>query len=429
MSVKHRSRRSNGHNLIIAIVVIFLLMSGLAMTTQVNIRFEQPAQPNIPGLKSAEELVIERQWGPLAPVVKAFGDVVAALTGQSTNDVGLEAEVGYTSTSGESVVFMQKFSGVGFLGMSGIYVKPKLGDYKALKLFDAERGQEGEVWVKPVVKIKAYNGEPEEYSFTTKIKILADGDLVDEKILSKAGKGLPPEKIEFQKVSVKGKAFHLLAVGEKQLARKLLKGEIQKIDESILRRKPPETRREICFYADYQGMIKFKGDEEPVVKELKNVKLGCFTFEFKETGDFEMIVEKNVTIAPLAEVITGAESGMGGLTPIVETTTITVTMPYTSYTTTTLTSYVVTGAGGQITTVTKTLTKTMTKYKTHTLTKVKTKWKTKTVTTTVISVSKEVVTTTVTKYITRVYTHYGGGLYGSGVILYYPYSEFIFIAS
>ena len=415
--------------MMLAIIVIFLLMSGIAYFSNVKIRVEQPAQPSIPELKSSRDVVIERQWGPLAPVIKTLSDAIDTLTGQSTSDVGLEAELGYTSTSGESVVFMEKFSGVGFLGMSGIYVKPKLGDYKALKLYDAERDQEGEVWVKPIVKIKAYNGEPEEYSFTTKIRILADGELVDEKLLSKAGKGLPPEKIEFQKVSVKGKAFHLLAVGEKQLARKLLKGELVHVDEAILKRKPSETQREICFYADYQGIIKFKEEEEPTVKELKNVKLGCFTFEFKETGDFEMIVEKNVTIAPLAEVITGAESGMGGLTPIVETTTITVTMPYTSYTTTTLTSYVVTGAGGQITTVTKTLTKTMTKYKTHTLTKVKTKWKTKTVTTTVISVSKEVVTTTVTKYITRVYTHYGGGLYGSGVILYYPYSEFIFIAS
>jgi len=228
---------------------------------------------------------------------------------------------------------------------------------------------------------------------------------VDERILSKAGKGLPPEKVEFQKVSVKGKAFHLLAVGEKQLARKLLKGEIQKIDESILKRKPPETRREICFYADYQGMIKFKEEEEPTVKELKNVKLGCFTFEFKETGDFEMIVEKNVTVAPLAEVMMSSESGMGGWEKVVETTTITVTMPYSSYTT------VIQGT-----------TSTITQYKTHTLTKTLTKWKTKTKT----------ITKTVTKTKTVTVSHggnwYGGGPPYSGVLLIkWPYSEFIFI--
>jgi len=172
-------------------------------------------------------------------------------------------------------------------------------------------------------------------------------------------------------------------------------------------------------------MIKFKGDEEPVVKELKNVKLGCFTFEFKETGDFEMIVEKNVTVAPLAEVMMSSESGMGSWEKVVETTTITVTMPYTSY----VTTYLTTGAKGEVTTVTQTITQ----YKTHTLTKVKTKWKTTTTTVTVVTEKRvevpvtTTVTKTVTKYITRVYTHYGGGLYGSGVILYYPYSEFIFI--
>jgi len=417
--VKYRSRRSSGHNLIIAIVVVLLLMTGLAMAFQTNITVTAPElQLNVPELKPSEDMIIERQWGPLAPLVKSFDDFVDTLTGQSTSDVGLEAELGYTSTSGESVVFMQKFSGVGFLGMSGIYVKPKLGDYKALKLFDAERDQEGEVWVKPVIKIKAYNGEPEEYSFTTKIKVLADGELVDEKILSKAGKGLPPEKIEFQKVSVKGRAFHLLALGEKQLAKKLLKGEIHRIDKNILKRRPPKTQREICFYADYQGMIKFKEDEEPVVKELKNIKLGCFTFEFKETGDFEMIVEKNVTVAPLAEVITGAESGMGGLTPTIETTTITVTIPYTSY----ITTHLTTNAQGQVTTITQTITS----YKTHTLTQVKTRWKTTTTTTTITSISKEVVTKTIT--VTK-YANIYGPLAGVVITIRWPYSEYIFIAN
>ena len=198
----------------------------------------------------------------------------------------------------------------------------------------------------------------------------------------------------------------------------------------ILQRKPSEIQREICFYADYQGMIKFKEEEEPTVKELKNIKLGCFTFQFKETGDFEMMIEKNVTVAPLAEVITGAESGMGGMTPIVETTTITVTMPYTSYVTTYLTT-----VEGQVSTITQTITQ----YQTRTLTKIQTKWKT-TTTTVVTTVKREVpiiTTTTVTKTVTKIVTKtVGGGYYGeplaqmeSAVILYYPYSEFIFICS
>ena len=136
-------RRSEGQKLIYAIVAIMLIMIGLVMFSQPSITVTPPSsRPSIPGFKSAEELQLERDWGPLAPVIKTFSDLGKALSGESES-VGLEAEIGYTSTSGESVVFMQKFSGVGFLGMSGIYVKPKLGNYRALKLYDQQRGARG----------------------------------------------------------------------------------------------------------------------------------------------------------------------------------------------------------------------------------------------------------------------------------------------
>ncbi|RLI39614.1 hypothetical protein DRO64_10295, partial [Candidatus Bathyarchaeota archaeon] len=191
---------------------------------------------------------------------------------------------------------------------------------------------------------------------------------------------------------------------------------------------PGPGEKQICFYADYQGIVKFEGEGEPIIKELKNIKLGCFSFEFRETGDFEMIVEKNVTVAPLAEVMGFAESGMEGMTPTVETVTVTISVPHTTYLTTHLTTYlttyvttyVTTGAWGQTMTVTQTLTNTVTEtatkivtsYRYYTITQVKTKWRTTTVTKTkTVRVPEPyAVTVTVTKYV-----YVGGG--GGGSVL------------
>jgi len=42
-----------------------------------------------------------------------------------------------------------------------------------------------------------------------KVKVKADGETIHEKAFSKTGKGAPPSKIDFQKVEVSGKVFHL----------------------------------------------------------------------------------------------------------------------------------------------------------------------------------------------------------------------------
>jgi len=384
-------RRSEGNRLILALIALFLVMAGIAAAFQKPITISMPEQLGVP-LKSAEDLQLERDWGPLAPVIKTFSDLGEMLSG-GTESVGLEAELGYTSTTGESVVFKQKFSGVGFVGMSGIYVKPSLGDYKALKLYDQSKNLEGQVWVKPAVRIKAYEGIPENYAFNVKLKISVDGEVVHAVNMSRAGKGAPPSKIDFDKVAVPGKVFHLLLIGEKQLAKKILRGESPPFGEYLVPNKTPGPgEKQICFYADYQGIIKFEGEGEPIIKELKNVKLGCFSFEFKETGDFEMIVEKNVTVAPLAEVMGFAESGMQGMTPTVETVTVTISVPYTTYLTT--------GAGG--------VTSTVTSYQYYTITQVKTKWRTTTVTKIKKVPEPYAVTVTVTKYV-----YVGGGEGGS----------------
>ena len=370
-------RRGGQNKWIIILMVSFLLMAIIAglMGSIGSVKISLPS--NIP-LKSAEEIAIEEQYGPLAPIVKSFQSLMDTLTGDTGDEVGLEAEVGMTDTSGESIVYSEKLmSGVGFLGMSGIFVKPSLGNYKALKLYDKDRGLEGEIWVKPIIRIRVFNGTPEEWSFHLKTKITADQDIIDIKEQAKSGKGIPPKKIEFDRISVKGSTLH-----------KILRGEVKSL--GTLQAAPlqlPTGPRKICFYTDYQGMIKFKDDPDPVVKELKNVKLACFDFEFKETGDFEMITEQNVTVAPLAEVMAGGESGIGGIETI--TVTHTVTLPYKTYTTTVTSTYV---SGGV--TYTTTITSISVSYKYYTLTQTKTRWKTTTVT-----VKAKPVTVTVTKYI------------------------------
>ena len=356
------ARRSGQNKWMIILMVSFLFMAIIAgMAGSIgSVKISLPSQ-NIP-LKSAEDIAIEQQYGPLAPIVKSFQSLMDTLTGNTGDEVGLEVEAGITSTSGESIVYSEKLmSGVGFLGMSGIYVKPTLGNYKALKLYDAEKGVDGEIWVKPIIRIRVFNGTPEEWSFHLKTKITAGQDIIDTIEQHKSGKGIPPKKIEFEKISVRGSTLHKILLGSTE-------------------------PKKICFYTDYQGIIKFEGDPEPVVKELQNIKLACFDFQFKQTGDFELIAEQNVTVAPLAEVMAGG-SGMEGMTQAVETTTITVTVPYTTYVTT----------GGTTSTVTS--------YKYYTFTKTKTVWKTTTV-------SK-----TITKTVTKTVTGGGGSVLGNVTVI------------
>ena len=403
-------RRNGGRQIIVAIMVLFMLMAGLAFACTSGIGSVKISLPSNVPLKSAEDYELERKYGPFAPIIKAFGEAFSALGGGGESGVGIEAEMGYTSTTGESVVFVQKFSGIGYVGMSGIYVKPSLGDYRALKLYDPDRGAEGEVWIKPAVKIRAFEGEVEDWSVRVNLRLKADGDVIDEKTLERSGHGAPPKKIAFERYSVRGKAFYALLLGEKQIAQKLIRRELEAIPGGInVSGKPKFNASKICFYADYQGIVKFREEAEPVIKELKDVKLGCFDFNFRETGDFELIVEKNVTVAPLAEVMGFAESGMEGMTPTVETVTVTVSVPYTTYLTT--------GAGGTVSTVTS--------YKYYTITQTKTKWKTttKTVTKTVKEGYPVYITVTKTITVTRDWRF----LSGVSVLIRWPYSEFIFI--
>jgi len=402
MSPRRRAgggRGDGSRSFMIGLAITLILLLGLAAAFQPSIRIAFPQAPSgmEVQLKPSEDIELERKYGPLAPVVKSFkdiGDAFASLFGGGSRAaaVGLEAEMGYTSTTGETMSFLQKFSGVGLMGMAGVFVKPSLGDYKALKLYDAERNAEGEVWVRPSVRIKTFEGVPAEWDVAVKIMITVDGEVIDEAALTRRGSGTPPEKIELDKVSIRGKAFYALLLGEKEIAKKLIKRAVEAVPGEVnIPNEPPKgMARQICFHADYRGAVRFEGEDEPSIKEVKGMKLGCFNFEFKQTGAFEMIVDKNVTVAPLAEIFLSGESGMQGLTPMLETMSATVVKEGTTYV----------------------------------VTNVITKWQTKTVTTTAYVTKPVPVTVTIT--VTK-----AGNIVGplAGVLLMkWPYSEFIFIA-
>ena len=364
---------------------------------------------------------------------------------QAESPIGIIQQIGNAITSNPVIRSFGEKLGLIEPEEVGIYVKPSLGSYKALKLYDDRTEKEGMIWVKPIIKIAVVKGTPEQWSFTTKVKVKSDGEVIGEKTLTKQGHGMPPKKIVMDKVTIRGKALQLLLLGQKEAVKKLLMGERVNLPERIYNMLKPETgAKQICFYADYQGVVKFEEDEEPTVKELKDIKLGCFDFEVKDTGDFEMIVEKNVTVAPLAEVMASAESGMIGAQPQVITVTHTITMPYTSYVTKYLTTYypgqtvtiTVTQPGTTYVTTkvltqatTMTMSKTTTEYITYTMTKRVTRWKTTTTTvTTTVTKEKEIpVTTTITKYVIIENQQYVHGYSGVVIEILEPYSAFIFI--
>ncbi|MEM4497602.1 MAG: hypothetical protein QW692_02110 [Nitrososphaerota archaeon] len=401
MSPRRRAgdRGDGSRSFMIGLAITLILLLGLAAAFQPSIRIAFPRAPSgmEVQLKPSEDIELERKYGPLAPVVKSFkdvGDAFASLFGGGSGAaaVGLETELGYTSTTGQTISFLQSFSGVGMIGMSGVFVKSSLGDYKALKLYDAERNAEGEVWVRPSVRIKTFEGVPAEWDVAVKIMITVDGEVIDEAALTRRGSGTPPEKIELDKVSIRGKAFYALLLGEKEMAKKLIRRAVEAVPGEVnIPNEPPKgMARQICFHADYRGAVRFEGEDEPSIKEVKGIKLGCFNFEFKQTGAFEMIVDKDVTVAPLAEVFLTGESGMQGLTPMLETMSATITRDGTTYV----------------------------------VTNVITKWQTTTITTTRIVTERYPVTVTIT--VTKV-----GNIIGplAGVLLMkWPYSEFIFIA-
>jgi hypothetical protein len=435
-------RQQNRFAIFAFIAVVFLILGFLMIGPQFRPQQQTQTQQAVTGYRypvppSYQPPGETEQGGILDFIVKPIAQALGFSTPSpppGSETVGLDAEFGITSSSGQSLIFTKNvLSGVyvGQVGMAGVYIKPSLGTARAMKLYDeANPEAEGEIWVSPIIKVRVFNGTPEGYSFKTTVKLVVDGQVIDSQTLEKSGAGSPPQTIKMDKVSVKGRDLHKILKTPRGQLPNIGKGTLKRVAylsslQPIQQATPVVQGHEVCFYTDYEGVVIFKdpvtGNETPVYRKLDNVNLGCFDFAVAETGDFEMRIERNVTVAPIAEVMTSGEVGMGTIQT--KTVTHTITVPVSTYTT------VIGGA-----------TQTITQYRTITVTSVETQVVTTTITTTVVSVSREyqtiVVTTTVTKTVT-VSAGGGGGYYGGGgsrylmtsgvVLIKSPYDAFIFI--
>jgi hypothetical protein len=433
-------RQSNKLAIFAFIAVVFLILGFLMIgpqfrpqpqTQQVVTGYRYPVPPSYQPPGESE------QGGILDFIVKPIAQALGFSTPSpppGSETVGLDAEFGITSSSGQSLVFTKNIlSGVyvGQVGMAGVYIKPSLGTARAMKLYDeANPEAEGEIWVSPIIKVRVFNGTPMGYSFKTTVKLVVDGQVIDSQTLERKGAGSPPQSIRMDKVSVKGRDLHAIL--------KTPRGQLPNIGKGTLRRvaylsglqpiqqqqaTPVVEGHQVCFYTDYEGVVIFRdpvtGEETPVYRKLDNANLGCFDFAVAETGDFEMRVERNVTVAPIAEVMTSGEVGMGAIQT--QTVTHTITVPVETYTT------VIGGA-----------TQTVTRYKTIVVTSVSTQVVTTTVTTTVVSVSVSEKIVPITTTVTKTIVISAGGNYiprsalqpqyfSPVILIKSPYDAFIFI--
>jgi len=391
--------------MMVVIVIIGFMVIGNQMRQpqQQIVRYTYPLPPsNQPQTEQKQQGgILESLSNMFKPIAESLGLSTAPAPGSET--VGLDAEFGITSSSGESLIFTKNILSdvyVGEVGFAGVYIKPGLGGKPALKLYDESRPEyEGEIWVSPILKVRVFNGTPKGYTFKTTVKVSVDGQVVDSKTLERSGVGSPAMEIKMEKVSIKGRDIHQILKTPKGKPISVGKGILK---EASLLQTPVVEGRQICFYVDYEGVVIFEDpvthEESPVYRKLSNANLGCFDFAIAETGDFEMRVDKNVTVAPIAEVLTSGQVGVQGM----ETKTMvqTITVPVGAYTTT---------VGGQVQTVTS--------YRTMTITNTVTQYIP--ITTTITEVRElpgrtVTVTTTVTVYVSG-----GGGgsaLYNSTVI-------------
>jgi hypothetical protein len=358
------SKQSNKLAIFAFIAVVFLILGFLMVgpqfrpqpqTQQAVTGYRYPVPPSYqpPGESEQGGGILDFI---VKPIAQALGfSTPAPPPGSET--VGLDAEFGITSSSGQSLVFTKNvLSGVyvGQVGMAGVYIKPSLGTARAMKLYDeANPEAEGEIWVSPVIKVRVFNGTPEGYSFKTTVKLVVDGQVIDSQTLEKSGAGPPPQSIKMDKVSVKGRDLHrilktprgqLPSIGKGTLKRVAYLSGLQPIQQAA----PVVEGRQVCFYVDYEGVVIFRdpvtGEESPAYRKLENANLGCFDFAIAETGDFEMRIERNVTVAPIAEVMTSGEVGIG--VTMTKTVTQTITVPAGTITKT-VTVTVVSPTGGK----------------------------------------------------------------------------------
>jgi hypothetical protein len=339
-----RGRQSSKLAIFAFIAVVFLILGFLMVgpqfrpqpqTQQVVTGWTYPVPPSYQPPGETE------QGGFLDFIVKPIAQALGFSTPPpppGSETVGLDAEFGITSSSGQSLVFTKNvLSGVyvGQVGMAGVYIKPSLGTSRAMKLYDeANPEAEGEIWVSPIIRVRVFNGTPMGYSFKTTVKLVVDGQVIDSQTLERKGAGSPPQSIKMDKVSVKGRDLHAILKTPRGQLPNIGKGALKKAAylsglQPIQQATPVVEGHQVCFYTDYEGLVIFRdpvtGEESPAYRKLENANLGCFDFAIAETGDFEMRVERNVTVAPIAEVMTSGEVGVG--VTMTKTVTQTITVP------------------------------------------------------------------------------------------------------
>jgi hypothetical protein len=362
MSPRSRGSKRNWNLMLAFIAVVMLIIGFMAIgpqfkpqtqTQQIVSGWTYPVPPSYQPPGETE------QGGILDFIVKPIAQALGFSTPApppGSETVGLDAEFGITSSSGQSLIFTKNvLSGVyvGQVGMAGVYIKPSLGTARAMKLYDeANPEAEGEIWVAPIIKVRVFNGTPEGYSFKTTVKLVVDGQVIDSQTLEKSGAGSPPQTIKMDKVSVKGRDLHQILKTPKGKPITVGKGALKKAAylsglQPAQQATPVVEGHQVCFYVDYEGVVIFRdpvtGEETPAYRKLDNANLGCFDFAVAETGDFEMRVERNVTVAPIAEVMTSGEVGVG--VTQTKTVTQTITVPVGTITKT-VTVTVVSPAGG-----------------------------------------------------------------------------------
>ena len=363
MTPRGRDSRKNRLAIFAFVAVVFLILGFLMIGPQMR------PQPQTQQIVSGWTYPVPPSYQPpgeseqgggildfiVKPIAQALGfSTPAPPPGSET--VGLDAEFGITSSSGQSLIFTKNIlSGVyvGQVGMAGVYIKPSLGTARAMKLYDeANPEAEGEIWVSPIIKVRVFNGTPMGYSFKTTVKLVVDGQVIDSQTLEQKGAGPPPQSIKMDKVSVKGRDLHAILKTPKGQPITVGKGTLKKVAylsglQPVQQATPVVEGRQVCFYVDYEGVVIFRdpvtGEESPAYRKLENANLGCFDFAIAETGDFEMRIERNVTVAPIAEVMTSGEVGVG--VTMTKTVTQTITVPAGTITKT-VTVTVVSPAGG-----------------------------------------------------------------------------------
>jgi len=334
--------------MMVVIVIIGFMVAGNQMRQprQQTVQYTYPLPPsNQPPTEQKQQGgILESLSNLFKPVAESLGLSTAPTPG--SEPVGLDAEFGITSSSGESLIFTKNvLSGVyiGEIGFAGVYIKPSLGSGKPLKLYDENYPEyEGEIWVKPVVNVRVFNGTVKAHSFTVKLKVAVDGAVVDERKLVKEGSGPPPMRIEMDKASIKGRDIHQILRAPKGKPISVGKGVLK--EAGLLQSAIPVVEgRQVCFYADYEGLVIFEdpvtGEDYPVYRKLENANMGCFDFAVAETGDFEMKVSRNQTTAPVAEVMIAGYQELEKLVTTTRVLTYTVTTGTTYTKTTTVTLY------------------------------------------------------------------------------------------